>query len=62
VFDLALKDTKVLVEFDGYYHDVPQQQAADKLKTEAAEAAGFKVVRRYTETACVIVPSAIDGL
>ena len=62
VFDLALKDTKVLVEFDGHYHSVPAQQEADGVKAATAEAAGFKVIRRFTETARVIAPSTINGL
>ena len=47
VFDLALLDTRVLVEFDGPYHRFIT--ADDAAKDALAAANGFKVVRRHVE-------------
>jgi very-short-patch-repair endonuclease len=62
VFDLALKDTAVIVEFDGRYHNDPCQQIRDEEKRKIAEAAGYRVVRRSVEESKVIEPSVIRDL
>jgi len=62
VFDLALLDRGVLVEFDGPYHEGGAQAEVDEAKDEAAEAAGFIVVRRPVQPAVVISPTTIRGL
>lgn len=61
VFDLALLDEHILVEFDGSYHGGKQLET-DAKKDAAAEAAGFRIVRRTVEEAMVIAPSTIAGL
>lgn len=61
VFDLALLDTRVVVEFDGDYHR-GQQIQVDDLKDRAAMDAGFTVVRRAVEVASVISPVVLRGL
>lgn len=62
IFDLALLDVNVLVEFDGREHSVGKQVGYDAEKDAAAEAAGYKVVRRTVEEATVISPATIAGL
>jgi len=62
VFDLALFDTKTLVEFDGPYHRDPKQKQTDANKEKAAGVRGFVVVRRLVKPAVVIDPETIGGL
>lgn len=62
IFDLALLDTKTIVEFDGPYHCDQKQIAIDDDKNAAAIAAGFVVVRRRVEPAVVISPETITSL
>ena len=62
VFDLALLDTKTLIEFDGPDHQAKNIKEDDAAKEAAAEAAGFIVVRRPVIPSTVISPTSIDGL
>lgn len=62
VFDLALFDTKTLVEFDGKDHKQRVQATYDIFKDEAATKHGFKIVRRTVLAATVISPDTIKGL
>jgi len=62
VFDLALFDTKTLVEFDGKDHQNTKQKRLDKEKDSVARALGFKVVRRDVTAVTVISPSIIRDL
>lgn len=62
VFDLALLDVQVLVEFDGKYHGSAKQRVRDADKDKVAAEAGFKVVRRRVEQSTVISPATIAGL
>jgi len=62
VFDLALLDCRVLVEFDGPYHQGGVQAVLDEKKAAAAGAAGFVLVRREVEPMVVISPKTIEGL
>jgi very-short-patch-repair endonuclease len=61
VFDLALLDVHILVEFDGPYH-TGDQLKVDARKEEVARAHGFLVVRRSVQSAVVLNPITIDGL
>lgn len=61
VFDLALHDTKVLVEFDGPYHTGEQLQT-DVRKDKVATVLGYVVVRRSVLAATVIDPATLAGL
>lgn len=61
VYDLALTDTHVIVEFDARYHATPAQRALDKVRdSAAAEALGWRVVRVPTEANVVLDPSCLD--
>ena len=62
VFDLALFDANVLVEFDEPYHHRQPQENIDKEKDAFAESHGFKVIHRDVAPASVIPLSAIKGL
>jgi very-short-patch-repair endonuclease len=62
VFDLALLDTRVLVEFDGPYHGYGEQIATDAKKDETAIAYGFALERRIVAAASVLSPAVISGL
>lgn len=62
IFDLALTDRKVLVEFDGPYHRDRTQIAKDEIKAAAAQQEGFTVVRRIVSASSVIPASLIYGL
>jgi very-short-patch-repair endonuclease len=62
VFDLALLDEKVLVEFDGPDHSGEKQHLDDQQKERIAEAAGFIVVRRQVVPSTVIGVETLEGL
>lgn len=62
VYDLALFDVSILVEFDGPYHSGKNQSIVDQTKDLIARRHGFVVVRRAVSPASIIEPSAIDGL
>lgn len=62
VFDLALLDAKVIVEFDGSYHKEPRQREVDRRKDRAARKAGFRVIRRKVESESVFSPVMLAGL
>ena len=62
VFDLALFDTKVLVEFDGDYHKSGKQVGVDAIKNEVAKKAGFMIIRREVVDTKVLGVETIEGL
>ena len=62
VFDLALLDTRVLIEFDGPYHLSGAQQADDAKKDAVAHAHGYNVVRRSVVANTAFTPDMIAGL
>jgi len=58
IFDLALLDKKVLVEFDGDYH-MGAQLDRDEEKMVEAEALGWKVVHIPTPAQSVLQPTVL---
>lgn len=58
IYDLALIDMKILIEFDGPYH----QWLDDELKTKLAESYGWKLIRIQTEASQEIAFSKIKYL
>lgn len=62
VYDLVLFDTKVIVEFDGRYHEGSQQRGVDADKDAVARAAGYTILRRVVRPSVVIDPSTIENL
>jgi len=45
IFDLALLDLRMLVEFDGPEHDSPKYVEEDRLRDQRAKTAGWDVTR-----------------
>jgi very-short-patch-repair endonuclease len=61
IYDLALFDTKTLVEFDGPEH-CGEVAKRDKRKDAAARKSGWCVVRRKVKSAEIIHPEILDNL
>jgi len=57
-----MQNTIQIVEFDGHYHNDKDQVDRDLLKTEVAEASGYKLVRRSVKDNQVIPVSVLQGL
>jgi very-short-patch-repair endonuclease len=62
IFDLALLDSKTLVEFDGPNHQYQRDHDIDVKKDAVAKAAGFAVIRRPTGVLVVIDPTSLSDL
>jgi very-short-patch-repair endonuclease len=62
VFDLALFDVSILVEFDGRYHNFVPQQTVDAEKEALANSLGFSVVHVKTDDTMVIPHTALSTL
>lgn len=62
IFDLALLDKKILVEFDGLYHKSEEQVEIDQLKNKIASEQGWVIERIETEDAQIIPPNCIKHL
>ncbi len=45
IVDFVALHSKLVVEVDGGYHNTPEQQEADRLRTEFLNQVGFKVIR-----------------
>ena len=62
IFDLALVDHRILVEFDSRYHMSGRQRKKDAIKTNHAQSVGWKVIRIKTGYAELIAPSSIVSI
>lgn len=62
IFDLALLDHKILVEFDGRYHRSPSQTKSDKKKSQAARKQGWRVKRVRTSVNKVLGTKAVKRI
>lgn len=62
VFDLALLDTKTLVEFDGPYHSGKAQLLVDREKDRDATKMGFRVIRLRVTTEGVYHQKLVEAL
>lgn len=62
VFDLALPDKKILIEFDGIYHSSANQVQIDSKKDNIAISEGWRVIRAYTTSGKEIEIEAIRNL
>ena len=49
IADFVCLDTKLIVELDGRYHQLSQQQISDRLRTEWLESKGYRVLRFTNE-------------
>jgi very-short-patch-repair endonuclease/ribosomal protein L33 len=62
IFDLALLDLKVFIEFDGPYHNYEKIEQIDNKKTVDAKNFGWSVVRIKIEQNTIIDPNLIYHL
>lgn len=62
IFDLALLDLKLFVEFDGIYHCSKIQQEIDEKKTMEAKNFGWNVIRISCNAGQIIDPNLIYHL
>lgn len=62
IFDLALLDKKIIVEFDSPYHNDGNQKKIDTEKEKIAQDAGFFLIRRPVQPMTIIHPNTIAGL
>jgi len=60
VYDLALLDRHVLIEFDGPYHNGEKQVEADALKERTAVNHGWRVLRIKVPTGAAVPADAIE--
>ena len=49
IADFICLSTNLIIELDGGYHQLPEQQMSDELRTQWLESRGFKVVRFSNE-------------
>ncbi|MBQ9667423.1 MAG: endonuclease domain-containing protein [Prevotella sp.] len=49
IADFVCLSSKLIVELDGGYHQLPQQQRSDESRTEWLESKGYKVLRFTNE-------------
>lgn len=62
IFDLALFDYKIFIEFDSDYHNSTDQQIIDMDKEQTAQRIGWKVIHISTDSNKVIDVSLISSL
>lgn len=62
IYDLALHDIRLLVEFDGKYHRTLSQRKLDKKKDEHANRAGWDVIRKRVVSNTQISPELLVDL
>lgn len=62
IFDLALSKRKVLIEFDGLYHEDATIKNSDRKKSKEAEKEGWRVVRIKTPSNEIINPKVLFRL
>jgi len=49
IADFACLPLKLIIEIDGLYHSLPEQQISDEERTEWLESQGYKVIRFTNE-------------
>lgn len=62
VFDLALEDQRVLIEFDGPEHRTPKGTERDAVRDRSAELLGWKVLRIPVKTGQIIPASMLEAV
>ena len=62
VYDLALVDRKIFIEFDGTYHSGSKQKEVDEQKNLCAKISGWEIYRIDVKPNTVIDPQQIYGL
>lgn len=59
IFDLVIEKWRLLIEFDGTYHQEKNQSDVDKCKTKCAESNGYTLIRIQTKDNIVIPASSL---
>ena len=49
IADFACVEKRLIIEVDGEYHNIPEQKAADAIRTECIEQKGFRVIRYHND-------------
>ena len=62
IADFACIPIKLIIEIDGLYHSLPQQQISDKQRTSWLEKRGWKVIRFTNEEIFSNLDSVLDTI
>ena len=58
IADFVCLRTSLIIELDGGYHQLPEQQMSDELRSQWLEARGFKVVR-FSNEELIVSPESV---
>jgi len=62
IADFICVPRKLILEIDGGYHQLPDQQISDEERTQWLEAKGYKVIRFTNEEVIVDIDSVINTI
>jgi very-short-patch-repair endonuclease len=62
IVDFCCPELKLVLELDGGVHGEPDQEAADKVRQRAIEAAGFDVIRLANDAISQDLEATLDSL
>ena len=62
IADFVCLSKKLVIEVDGGYHDTPEQQADDQIRTEVFRRMGFEVLRFKNEEVNLDVKEVIQRI
>lgn len=62
IADFVCLTSKLIIELDGGYHQLEQQQTSDKRRTEWLESRGFRVIRFTNEELFKDVDRVLDTI
>jgi len=62
IADFICLPAKLVIEIDGSYHQLPQQQVSDEARTQWLESHGFKVIRFTNEEVLYDIDKVINTI
>jgi len=62
IVDFLCPDCKLIIEVDGGYHDEPEQQCDDELRTQMLEELGYHVIRFTNEQVLYDIDNVIKKI
>ena len=62
IVDFIFKDSKLIVEIDGEYHQTEEQQQLDRIRQEYLEKLGYKILRFTNEQVLFEIEQVIDKI
>ncbi|WP_246222984.1 endonuclease domain-containing protein [Draconibacterium halophilum] len=62
IVDFVCLDKKLVIEVDGGYHNKPEIQELDQLKTDILNELGYKVIRFTNEEVLVNIDAVMDSI